>query len=146
VKYASRFDEQPGLGFEAAKWVVALIVLFAGGWLGETAGRSTGSHLVAGLVGVVTAVAMRQVLYFGDTAEPDDATTLWQPKRRIWTFVKWGLLVVVGGYIIVQIAPRFVDSPSYQDSTGLGFLVGVLGAAAFAHWRERIVLKRQHIL
>lgn len=138
----ARFDEQPDNGVQFARMAGALIVFFAGQWLGELLGQSTGSLLIAGSVGFVTAVTMHNVLFFGDTAEASDAS-LTQPMRRIWTIAKLGLIIAVGGYVVVRIVQRFIDSPTYEDSTVVGLGFGVIFAAAFAHWRQRRVFKRQ---
>ena len=140
MKYATRFDEQPSLGFEAAKWAVVLTILFTGGWLGETAGRSTGSHVIAGLLGAATALGIAGVLAFGEDPTSDEGASLLSRPLRIGFYV---ILSGLLGMFVIQTLVRLAHHPDYDDSTSIGFVLGLIPVAAIGYWRKYRALKRQ---
>jgi hypothetical protein len=142
VKDATRFDEQPGIWFEAIIWVVALTVLFTGGWLGEMAGRLTSSHVIAGLVGAATAVATFWIVRFREDPTSDEKSSSLLPRPlKIGSFV---ILAALLGIFLVRTVLRLARSLDYNDSTTIGFGGGLILAAAIWHWRTHKALKRQH--
>jgi len=141
MKNATRFDEQPGIGFGAAKWIVALIVIFGGGWLGESAGDWSGSHLIAGIVGIAVGVAIKLVLDYGEEFTQDDATDRTKPLSL--KLLEAAIIIGVIGFLVIRAVQRFGNDLTFRDSTSAGFVIGIIFAAAIAHWRKSKALKRQ---
>jgi len=136
----TRFDEQPSIGFEAAKLLAGLAVLLSGSWLGESIGGSSGSHLIAGTIGFATAAALCWVFSYGDDLENEGASD--RHRSKLLMLIKVSFLIAVIGFVAVQAMGRFAEGLTYQDSTGFGIFFGVVAVSAIAHWRQMRSRKR----
>ena len=134
----TRFDEQPGIGLEAARLIAGLIVLSVGSWLGEEIGRTTQSPVLGAIIGFVTGVAVYLALWFGEVVETGDGR-----ESMLWRLAKLALGIAVIGYLIVHTAQRLADGLDYQISPMIGFWISLILIGIIHIWRQKAFFNKQ---
>ena len=121
--------------------VASMVILLFGVWLGGTAGSSSGSRLIAGIIGFLTAAALYGVLKYGE--EPENDRPPERPRSKLSFLVSAFFGIAAIGYIAMLLIRQFIYGMTYQGSVLIGFLFGVLVTAAFAHWQKRSTKRHQ---